>query len=230
MGGVGAVLTGRADGLDQFLAVVGELENGVPVVVDEPDVLFRVVGADEDGVRATPLGVVLGPAFGDFALGVDDDEVVLPLGVDAEFTGVEAEAVFGDLAGAAVGGRGGEGGVAHGHAAFADGKGEAGADLGHAAGLGLGNVGQLAALEDEDAVGTFGEDAFHRAPGPLLVAGEGGEILGPIGDRLVGAEGVLTADFAGDGGDAGGRGGAFRVGGGGKAGEQEDGDESEDGG
>ena len=56
MRGVGARLTRRADGLHQLLAVIRELEDGVVVIVDDPHVLFGIVGADVHGMG--PLKIV----------------------------------------------------------------------------------------------------------------------------------------------------------------------------
>ena len=55
VGGVRAFHFRRADGLQQLAAVVGELVDDLHVVVDDPDVLFRIVRADVDRVRAAEL-------------------------------------------------------------------------------------------------------------------------------------------------------------------------------
>jgi hypothetical protein len=45
---------------------------------------------------------------------------------------------------------------------------------------------QLAALEHEDAIGTFGEDALHRAPRPVLVPGSCESGFGQFGTTSYG--------------------------------------------
>jgi hypothetical protein len=76
--GVGAGDVRRTDRLDELLAVVGELVDRVRVVVDDPDVLLRVIRTDVDGVRALEHLVPLRPLFDDLALRVDDDDRVFP--------------------------------------------------------------------------------------------------------------------------------------------------------
>ena len=72
-----------ADRLHELLAVVRELEERVVVVVDDPDVLLGVVGIDVDGVRPPQHLVPLRPLLDDVARGVEDEDEVLPAGVDA---------------------------------------------------------------------------------------------------------------------------------------------------
>ena len=166
------------------------------MIVHQPHVLFRIVGADEDRVRPLPHRIPLGPRVDDLAVGVDDHEVVLPEGVDAELAGVQPEAIFRELASAAVGGRARGGGVSHWHPSFSERVREARPELGSSSGLGHGNVRQLAALEDEDPVRALGEDALHRSPRPLLIPRQLAEVLRPVRDRLVGAENVLITFLA----------------------------------
>ena len=59
--------------------------------------------------------------------------------------------------------------------------------------LGPAERGQLAALQDEDAVGTLGEHALPGAERPPFVPLDRREILRPVGNHLVGAEDVLAA-------------------------------------
>ena len=74
----------RADRLHELLAVVRELVDHVHVVVDDPHVLLGIVRADVDRVRAPQQLVPLRPRLDDVAVRVDDDDAVLPFGVDAE--------------------------------------------------------------------------------------------------------------------------------------------------
>ena len=73
----------RAKLEQQLLAVVAELVHAVSLGVDDPHALLRIVGADLDVVRAREELVPLGPVLGDFALRVDDDDVVFPAAVHA---------------------------------------------------------------------------------------------------------------------------------------------------
>ena len=79
---VRGVLVGRADGLQQLLTVIGELENGVAIVVHHPDSLRRVVRADEHGVRPPEHLVPLAPPLGDISVGIGDDQTILPKEID----------------------------------------------------------------------------------------------------------------------------------------------------
>ena len=92
---VGRVHVRLADRLQQLLAVVAEHEDGVPVVVDDPDALLRIVRADVDGVRPPQHLVPLRPVLDDVAVGVDDDDAVFPAVVDAGLADVR---VVADLA------------------------------------------------------------------------------------------------------------------------------------
>ena len=51
MRAVGALHRRRADGLHQLLAVMSEFVDRVHMVVDDPDMFFRIVGIDGDEVR-----------------------------------------------------------------------------------------------------------------------------------------------------------------------------------
>ncbi len=76
--------SGRADRLNQLLAIVRELVNGLHMIVYDPDMFLRVIRIDGDEVRALQNLVPLGPAFDDVAVGVGDGDAVFPFGVDAE--------------------------------------------------------------------------------------------------------------------------------------------------
>jgi hypothetical protein len=54
------------------------------VVVDDPDVLLRVIRADVDRVRTLEHAVPLRPVLGEVALRVDHDDGVVPARIDAE--------------------------------------------------------------------------------------------------------------------------------------------------
>ena len=84
VGGIRARHFRRTDRLHELLAVVGELVYGVHVIVDQPHMLFRIVGADVGRMRALEDLVPLRPLFDDVARAVDDDDAILPAGVDAE--------------------------------------------------------------------------------------------------------------------------------------------------
>ncbi len=58
---------------------------GVHVVVHDPHVLFRIVGADVNGVRAAEDFVPLFPSLEDVSVAVVYDEAVLPLRVLVQF-------------------------------------------------------------------------------------------------------------------------------------------------
>ena len=77
----------RADRLHELLAVVREPVDHLHVVVDDPDVLLRIVRADVDRVRTPQQLVPLIPRLDDVAVGIGDDDAVLPLRVDAELCG-----------------------------------------------------------------------------------------------------------------------------------------------
>src|SRR4029453_11394969 len=62
---------------------------------------------------------------------------------------------------------------------------------------------QFTAFQHEDAIGAFGEDTLHRAPGPVLVAGQLRERLRPVRHDLVGAaQRIEPTLISSDGGDA----------------------------
>src|SRR5467141_3654519 len=75
----------RSDRLQQLAAVMSESVYGVHVVVHDPHVLFRIVGADVNGVRAAEDFVPLFPSLEDVSVAVVYDEAVLPLRVLVQF-------------------------------------------------------------------------------------------------------------------------------------------------
>ena len=137
------------------LPVVGEDVDDVLVVVDDPDVLLRIVGADQDLVRAAAgfaqartarrrqQVVVLQPLLDGGAVAIDrEHQVVAALLVEVVLARVVAAAGVGPPR-----------------------RQQAGADPRRGA------FGQLdfAALRHPDLVGTLGEDAGARTPGPAGV-------------------------------------------------------------
>ena len=115
---VGAFHGGRADGLHQLLAVVRELVDGVHVIVDDPHVLFGIVGIDGDEVRALENFVPLRPGLDDFAVAVDDRQAVSPTSRRRPRVALpEFGSIVRILSGAAGAGQGGDGGVAPGQSA-----------------------------------------------------------------------------------------------------------------
>src|SRR5947207_394717 len=101
MRAVGAGHLRCAYSLDELLTVVCELVNGVHVIIEDPDVLFRIVRVDRNEVRALQNCVPLRPAFDDVSIGVGDHDAVLPFRVDAEFAVPAVGWSAGNLAGPA---------------------------------------------------------------------------------------------------------------------------------
>ena len=73
-----ARLARRPQGQDQLLSIVGELVYRMPVRVHDPDVFFRIVGADLHVMRPVPEIVPLRPLLDDVAFGIHDQDAVLP--------------------------------------------------------------------------------------------------------------------------------------------------------
>ena len=205
-------MLGRADRLQQLLAVVGEDVDRLHVVVDDPDALLHVVRRDVDRVRAAEQPVPLLPRLEDVALAVVDDEAVLPVRVDTELPvgrSLDADFVVHPLPrreplphvliGAARAGERRNGRIAP---ETCDGEADARPDLRQADRLGRLDVRQLAAIEAVNAVGRFGKHAFAGAVGPFLVAGQRRDVLRPTLDDLVGSRDILRADSVGDRGEA----------------------------
>ncbi len=180
---------GRAERHDQLFHVVGEFENGVPVVVHQPHIFFLVVRIDIDRVRPPQHAVPLGPGLLDLSFGVHADDAVLPAPVDIFGSAVRAV----ELSWWA-----GRRGVAPRQAA--DGKPEARPKLREVDFLWAFDVRQFAALQDEDAVRALGENAFARSPGPLFISGQCRQGLRPGRVHVVGPEDVLHAFLSRDGG------------------------------
>ncbi|HUL21384.1 MAG TPA: hypothetical protein VLZ10_08010, partial [Thermodesulfobacteriota bacterium] len=172
------------------LAIVGELEDRMRMVVDHPDELFRIVRTDVDRVRPLQHLVPLGPLFSDLAIGVYHDQTMLPSGVDTEPAFVEPEPVLSQLAAGACCRWAGRSGISKRQAL--DWEQEVGPGLGNGPALRGGKVRQLAPLKDEDPVGAFGEDSLRRSPCPFLMLRQLGQGLWPARDGFVGAKSVLA--------------------------------------
>ena len=139
--------------------------------------------------------VVLGPALDDVAVGIGDHQAVLPVEIDAVLArsvGIVVERLaVRTIQSAWRAGAGGVADQAHERQCCA------GRDLGKqvvhrsvrvcAARLRSGKNRQFAALQDVNAIGAFGKDAFAGSPGPLLISRQRAEILGPIGHDVIGA-------------------------------------------
>ena len=80
---IGAGYLRSADGLQQLLPVMGELVDNAHMIVDDPNVLFRIVRIDGDEVRSLQNLIPLGPSLDDVAVCVGDGDAVLPFRVDA---------------------------------------------------------------------------------------------------------------------------------------------------
>ena len=187
MRGVGARHAVGADRQELRLAVVAELVDHVLVIVDEPDVLVRVVRADRDEVRTLQARVPLHPVGGlrqQVALAVEHEDAVLPARVHAHLVVAcpGFHAALGELAAAAVAGR------ARGRRVTprqpADRERDARPEVRQLLRHRTRNLRQLAALHDVDAVRALGKHALARAERPALVAGIGAELLRPAGERL----------------------------------------------
>src|SRR5205807_3088014 len=115
----------RPDGLCELLAVVRELEQGVIVIVDHPDVFVRIIGIDVNGMRSPEKRIPLRPLLGDVAIGIYRDEQMFPARVDAHpsFPGLGGIGRIGTrTSGSRWAGGGPLGGVAERHLAYRKGK------------------------------------------------------------------------------------------------------------
>src|SRR5579883_1081507 len=83
---VGALYRGRADGLQELLAIMAELVNSVHVIVYDPDVLVGIVGVDVNGVGPLEFRIPLTPGLNDVAVFIDNVEAIGPFGVYADLT------------------------------------------------------------------------------------------------------------------------------------------------
>ena len=180
------------------LAVVGELVDDVLVVVDDPDVLLRIVGADGDEVRPLQHRVPLRPRVDQVALGVEDEDAVLPARVHAHLVAARfprLDAVLGELPGAAVAGQAGGRRVAPRQAA--DRELDARPESGSRRACGRWMFGSSPRCSTKTRSGL---SANTLCPAPNVqpcVAGQRRQVLRPVGDDVIGAEDVLAALLAG---------------------------------
>ena len=168
------------------LAVVGELEDDMQLIIDHPHVLLGIVRAHLDLVRPAAAGhleelVVLRPRLHHLAGAVDDENHVvvaaLPTAFLRRFTR-RAEAI---VIARRVAARRIEQRVWRPR-------------------LRAGRQRQFAALRDPDPIGGFCVDSAHRAPGPAIVLDAVGAIrqrLRPVLDELVRTELFLAAFLLG---------------------------------
>src|SRR5215831_5007499 len=177
------------DRLYQLLAVISELVDRMRVIVDNPNVLLRVVGADINRVWTFEHLVPLGPLLDDVALCVDDDQAVFPAGVYAQLSiGRRRSApqfhspcrILARTSGARR-----RGGVGVAPWQPSERKLHIRSDLGKESRLRTWNVRQLAAAQQIYAIRAFREDSPSPAVCPLLVAGESAEILWPTLDDFI---------------------------------------------
>src|SRR5438270_162872 len=176
-----ARLIGRAERLDQLLAVVREFENGVGLIVHHPDVFIGIVRINGDVVRALENGIPFRPVFDELAVGVHHDDAVLPARVQAELAAPNGIACAGDRS---------YRGIAKGK--LRNRKRNARTNFGVGNFLGALHGGNFAAFQDKNTVGAFREDALNRSKGPFIVPRQGCERLGPVQDDFVGAPDVLS--------------------------------------
>jgi hypothetical protein len=166
----------------------------VLVVIDDPDVLHRIVRTDRNEVRPLQHRVVLIPRIDQVALAVEDHDAVFPPGIHAELVAgllPRLHAALGGLTRAAVSRGAGGRGITPWKAS--DRKHHAGPQLGQPHRFRPAEIRQFAALEDEDAIGALRKDALSRAERPPFVPFDGREIFGPVGDDVVRAKNVLPA-------------------------------------
>src|SRR5688572_9444231 len=178
-----------ADGAEgeHELAVMGELPDDVLLVVDDPDMLLRVVRIHLDFVRAASTGVLRGQLFevrpfvDELAVAIDDEHGMVPPPLPAALRDrltlrIETVCVAGGVAARRI-----EQAVRRPR-------------------LRRRRQRQLTALRDPDAIGRFRVYRADRSPRPPVVLDAirtVGQRLRPVGYRLVGAELVLTAPLPG---------------------------------
>ena len=190
---VGGMHVGLTDGLQQPFSVVAENENRVPVVIDDPDALLRIVWADVDGVGPPQHLVPLSPVFDDIAVRIHDNDAMLPSEVHSGLTDIRIVAHF-SIGCFEPARRAGRCRIAKGQPA--DGEFDVRAELRELDLLRPLDVGQFPALQDEDTVRALGEHALPGAPRPLLVARQTRDRLRPVRHDVVRAEHVLATLLA----------------------------------
>ena len=187
-----AVLIGHSQRQHQLFHVVGKFEDGVPVVIDQPDKFVLVIRIDVNGMRSPKHFVPLGPGLDNVPLGVHRNQTMLPAPVDILLAPIGAiQRTW----------RAGRRGVAP--RQTSDGKTDARTQFCQFDFFGSLNVRQLAALQDEDAIRILGEDPFRGTPSPLLISRQRRKRLRPIWIDIIGAENILTTDLPRDSGERG---------------------------
>ncbi len=202
VGRISTFLLRRADRLHQLLAVVGELVDHLHVVVDNPHVLLGMVRADVHGMRAPQDLVPLRPRLDDVAVGVGDDDAVLPLGVDAKLSirrALDPEHVVSafprrqPLACVLIGSAGArERRLRRVSPHPRHRKADAGAHLWQQRRPWGVHLRELTAEQHEDAIRTLGKHALSRTVGPLLISGQRADVLRPAFDDLIRAGEILV--------------------------------------
>src|SRR4030095_8851258 len=189
MGIVGARYTRCAQRQQTLFAVMRELADEVVIGIHDPDIFFRIVGADLDVVRPAPDLVPLRPVLRldplDIAIDEVDDELPSPSNPRPAISSISCS----DAAAGCGTGR-----FAYRQTA-ADGELDARPNLrkpgGPAPEL---KDRQLALLRHEYAVGTLGKNVGGLRPGPCLMGLKGPSPLAPPGGpQVVGSERVLSA-------------------------------------
>src|SRR5688572_15826403 len=201
MRGIGARHIRRPDRLYQLLAIVGELVDGMHVIVDEPHVLLCVVRAHVDRMRTLHDLVPLRPLLDDVALRVDHGDAVLPARVNTNFpvwrlrAPPDIHALFRILARAASAWKCGCRRASPRHPANR--KLDARTHFREASHLRSRKIRQLASGNEVNAIRVLREDALPCAPRPLVMPGQGADVLRPPLDHFVRAHMVLGADRLG---------------------------------
>ncbi len=190
----------RADRLHQLLAVVGELEDRVAVVVDDVDVLLRIVRADVHRVRPAQHLVPLRPVLDDVAVAIDHENAVLPEEVRAVHSGIRVVACHLRARLEERSGRARARGVAP---QIRDGEREIRSDVwcldGFPASSLRRNHRERTTLDVVDAVRALGEHTLSGPERPLFLARDRAEILGPVRHNLVRARRLERAEVIGYG-------------------------------
>ena len=190
---------GCANGLQQLFAVVGELEDRVTVVVDDVDVLLRIVRADVDRMRPAQHLVPLRPVLDDVAVAVDHEDAVRPEEVDAVLAARRSRR---RPLPSRLEQRSRGAGLRRVPPQARDREREVRRHLRSrrpAARPCWRDDRERPALNVVDAVRAFREHTLPRAKRPFLVAGRRAQVFRPAGHDLVGAGWIEDANGTGDG-------------------------------
>src|SRR5437868_3477794 len=161
------------------------------VIVDDPDVLLRIIRTFKHTVRAPEHLVPLAPVFDEVAVRIDDIDDVRPLIIDARFTDVEIISRRFPVRSKECARRARRSGITPGQPP--DWKFDARPELLKLCRFGPLDVGQFPTLQNEHTVRTFREYALSRAPRPLFVPGQTGDRLRPVRYNFVPSEDVLPS-------------------------------------